>query len=426
MRNTIIQIKRNKKFIQYFSWRSSQILIKGITTLVILGISINYLTSTQYGIITYLTSLLTLFLIFCDFGISAAASKFTAEYIATKSENVRKIFGSSSFIILIFALLTSIVILFLGKLQLSEYYALVLFLIPCLFLAPISALLDGIYRGTRKFKELFYRNLYASILTIIASFYLIMTFKVKGALIALIIANLFSAVAMILSDKIIISECSISVMKDVTKYALYIGFANISYFMYTQVDILILERFGFITEIGYYGIIDRIFNFFLIPSIILGQVIAPEISSLSITKNTKSINKFFKLTFVFGIPIAIIITLIIYLIGINILTLWGGQYKTQSFIIIFRLLTFLLPLKLWSSFTVNGFITPSGNVYIITILTFISGISNIILDLILIQLYGFIGIFIATIVVHSLCIILVNLFFYKKITREEICHLQNI
>jgi O-antigen/teichoic acid export membrane protein len=421
MNNTIIQIKKNKAFIQYFSWRSSQILVKGVSSLVILGISVSYLTSTQYGIITYYTSLLTLFLIFCDFGISASASRFTAEYNEIKSENERKIFGSSTFLIFIFASVTSIVIIFFGKKYLAEYYPQVLFLIPCLFLAPISALLDGIYRGNKKFKELFFRNFYASILTIIVSFYLIMTFKVKGALIALVIANLFYSVAMIFDAKIIIGEYSLSVMKDVSKYALYIGFANISYFMYTQVDILILEKFGFIKEIGYYGIIDRIFNFFLLPPIILGQVIAPEISRLSVTKNDKTINRLFKLTSVFGIPIAIIITIIIYITGITILTHWGDQYNTKSFITIFNLLAILLPLKLWSSFTVNGFITPSGNVYIITILTFIGGISNIILDLLLIKLYGFVGIFIATIVVHSLCIFFVNIFFYKKIKREEIC-----
>ena len=365
---------------------------------------------------------MTLFLIFCDFGISASASKFTAEYIEAKSEYERKVFGSSGFVIFVFASFTSVVILFLGKQQFPEYYPQILFLIPCLFLSPISSLLDGIYRGSRNFKELFFRNFYASILTIIVSFYLIMTFKVNGALIALIIASLFSVVAMILNDKIIISGYSLAVMKDVTKYAFYIGFANISYFMYTQADILILERFGFIKEIGYYGIIDRIFYFILIPAIILGQVIAPEISRLSIRKNNENIKRLFGLAFVFGIPCTIVISLLTYLIGITILTLWGGQYNTNSFIIIFNLLTLLLPLKLWSSFTVNGFITPSGNVYIISILTFISGIANIILDFLLIQLYGFIGIFIATIVVHSFCIVFVNLSFYKKIKREEICH----
>lgn len=415
-------IKRNKIFIHNFSWRSFQILIKGISNLVVLVISIICLTSTQYGIITYFTSLLTLFLIFCDFGISASASKFTAEYIEAKSEYERKVFGSSGFVIFVFASFTSVVILFLGKQQFPEYYPQILFLIPCLFLSPISSLLDGIYRGSRNFKELFFRNFYASILTIIVSFYLIMTFKVNGALIALIIASLFSVVAMILNDKIIISGYSLAVMKDVTKYAFYIGFANISYFMYTQADILILERFGFIKEIGYYGIIDRIFYFILIPAIILGQVIAPEISRLSIRKNNENIKRLFGLAFVFGIPCTIVISLLTYLIGITILTLWGGQYNTNSFIIIFNLLTLLLPLKLWSSFTVNGFITPSGNVYIISILTFISGIANIILDFLLIQLYGFIGIFIATIVVHSFCIVFVNLSFYKKIKREEICH----
>lgn len=406
---------KSKKIFYNLLWRSSHIFVKSSATLFILLVSIKYLSPEQYGIVTYFTSILTVFLIFCDFGISASVSKFTAEYIALESGKEKKVFASSGFIIIFLAFSLSLLLLLFGSRIFPDYYPQILILLPCFFLSPISSLLDGIYRGHNYFRDLFIRNIYASLATVIVAFLLIASLKTDGALIALTVPPLFFVLSIILARQINLREFDKFVMKDIIKYAWFIGLTNISYFMYTQIDILIMEKFGYMAEIGYYGIIDRIFYFFLLPAIILGQVFAPDVAGLSILKNYHYIKKNFYFTSAAILPFSILITIFIYFIGIILLKEWGGQYNTVSFTKIFGLLSILLPLKIWGSFTVNGFIIPSGNAYIVLIITFIGGISNIIMDLIFIQLYGFIGVFLSTLVVHSLCIICVNLFFSIRI-----------
>ena len=408
-------LKGNESLLKNFSWRTSQLFVKALLSLFTLFIATSFLTSEQFGIIIYFNSILALLLIFCDFGISVSVSKYTAEYIAQESGNERKLFGSSSILIVSFALIVTLLVLLFSKKLLTKYHPLTLILLPCLFLAPISSLLDGIYRGYKKFKELFFSNVYASIATIAATTVLIVKFKVQGALIALSITHLLFIFSMIFTHRVVMKEVSISVLKDIGKYSFYVGFANISYFMYTKADILIMERFGYINEIGYYGIIDRVFYFVLLPSVILGQVLAPEISRLSAFKNYKDIITQFRLSFIIGLPCSIIISGFVYILSILILKQYGAHYNTNSFVLILNLLSLLLPLKIWGSFTANGFITPSGSVQILSLTTAIGGIINIILDILLIRLYGFIGIFFATLIVHSLCIAVSNILFYWKL-----------
>jgi O-antigen/teichoic acid export membrane protein len=408
----------NKSLLKNFSWRTSQLFVKGLLSLFTLFITASFLTSEQFGIIIYLNSILTLLLIFCDFGISASVSKYTAEYIALESGNERKLFGSSSILISFFSLIASLFVLFFSKHLFPKYHPLTLILLPCLFLSPISSLLDGIYRGHEKFKKLFFSNVYSSIAAIVTTTILVIKFKVEGALIALAVTHLLFIFSMIFTNKVVINEISIGVMKDIGKYAFYVGFASISYFMYTQVDILVMEKFGYINEIGYYGIIDRVFYFFLLPSVILGQVLAPEISRLSVFKNYRHIKTKFHLSFIIGLPCSIIISGFVYILAMLILKYYGAHYNTDSFVSILNLLSLLLPLKILGSFTANGFITPSGNIHILSLTTFVGGIINIVLDILLIREYGFMGIFFATLIVHSLCIILSNILFYWKLVLK--------
>lgn len=356
-----------------------------------------------------------LFIIVCDFGISASASKYTAEYSALQSDNERKIFGSASVLIIVLATISAVFIVVAGSKLFHQYNRYILILIPNLYITPFISLLDGIYRGKKKFKALFLRNGYCCILAVIVSFLLIMKYELLGAVIAVVAIQVIYFIGLIVSAPVSVSGFSSPVMEKIAKYAMYIGIANISYFMYTRIDIIIMEKFGYIVEIGYYGIIDNIFNFILMPSIILGQTIAPDASRWVSLREYKKLNEKFKLSVLYGLPLSIGLTIVIYFIFLFILNYWGEKYNTESFISILKILSFLLPLKICGSFTANAFITPTGYAKILSVLTFLGGLSNIVLDLLLIRYYGFVGIFIATLAVHSLCIIFSNLIYYKQI-----------
>ncbi len=415
MKKLLYFFNKNKILFKNFFWRSSQTLLKSVLSISILLISLSYLTSVEYGIITYISSIMMLFIIVCDFGISASASKYTAEYSALQSDNEKKVFGSASVIIIILATISSLFIIIFGSKLFHNYYKYILVLIPNLYITPFISLLDGIYRGKKKFKDLFFRNIYACGFAIGISFILIMKYKLFGAVLSVAAIQFIYLIGLLFSAPISTRGFNSDVMRKIAKYAMYIGIANVSYFMYTRIDILIMEKFGYMVEIGYYGIIDNIFNFILMPSIILGQTIAPDASRWSSMKEYNKLREKFRLSAIYGLPLSIVTAILIYIFFIVILNQWGSKYNDESFIQILKILSFLLPLKIWGSFTANAFITPSGYAKILSVLTFLGGLSNIILDLVLIKYYGFVGVFLATLIVHSICISLSNFIYFKKL-----------
>jgi O-antigen/teichoic acid export membrane protein len=73
---------------------------------------------------------------------------------------------------------------------------------------------------------------------------------------------------------------------------------------------------------------------------------------------------------------------------------------------------------MWGSFATNGFVMPSGHVAIISSATALGGALNIVFDILLIEMFGFTGVFITTLVVHSFSIAITNVLFYVAILRK--------
>ena len=285
-------------------------------------------------------------------------------------------------------------------------------ILPSIFFTPISSLLDGIYRGRQKFKELFFANIIAILSTLLLTTILIIKFRLFGALITLATTPLLFIFSMIYKSDLKLFNIKLEVIKDISSYSFYVFFANLSYFMYTQSDIFVLEHFGYIKEIGYYAIIDRFFYFFLLPSIIFGQVLAPKITEITEFKNYDEIRQKFRLSFFVGFPISVVLSAFLYICYIIFYYHFSEYYNLKSYFFIISILFILLPFKIFGSFTVNGFITPSSMVHVVVFTTIIGGILNIFFDIVLIKNYGFQGVFISTLIVHSFCIVVSNIVFY--------------
>jgi len=84
---------------------------------------------------------------------------------------------------------------------------------------------------------------------------------------------------------------------------------------------------------------------------------------------------------------------------------------------IMNLLLILVPLRFFSTYFSLGYITPSGNVKIITTVLFVFGSLNVLLDFIFINIFGFIGVIYVTVIVQILLIITKDIWFVSRLKK---------
>lgn len=407
--------KKHQETTHNFFWRSLQIFARGSVTLFIYFIAAKFLSPEVFGQLNYLTALLALFIIFCDFGMSAAVSKYIAEYKVTDPEKIKETLFSVLVLIIIIAGAISGAILIFGKPLLKNNYKYIIYLLPYLFFLPISSLLDGVFRGLKRFKELSLVSLIVGLLCATSSFFLIKHYLLSGAIISLNLLYALTALCLFLLSRELSLNFSRDTLKTVTRYAALIGLANLAFFLYSKVDILILKQFGYIVEVGYYGIIEKLFLMVFIPATILGQAIAPNITKYASLGELNTVKTKFISCITPIFAAAIPFTIIIWLVFPIFLAKFLPDYFTPDFLLILKLLLFLLPFKIWGSFISNAFITPAGFARITTLWTLIGGLLNVLFDYISIYYFGFIGVFIVTLCIHSIIITIQTLIFYSRL-----------
>lgn len=151
----------------------------------------------------------------------------------------------------------------------------------------------------------------------------------------------------------------------------------------------------------------------------LAQVIAPNISILCANKNIDVVKaKYKKFILIFSI-IGTLIALIYYNLFPLGIKIFLPAYYVPEMAISIAILSYLIPFKIWGVFATNGFTIPSGYANIVAITTLIGGILNVIFDIVFINIYGFVGVFYVTLVIHSINIILQTIFYYTAINNRK-------
>jgi O-antigen/teichoic acid export membrane protein len=405
----------HKETAQNFFWRNIQIFIKGAVSLAIFFLAAKWISPEKFGLLNYSLVVMSLLGIFCDFGISTATAKFVAEYKAINPRSIHNVLYSVFIPIIGITFIISLSVLLFGRIIFKENYIYIILLLPYLILTPLTSTLDGFYRGLKDFKKLSFVYLVTAPVSLGIAIFLIRRYFMYGAIFSYNVLILLPAVSLFMLRGYKKIGFEMNILKEISKYSVFIGLGSISYFMYTNVDILIMKQFNYVVEIGYYGIIDRLFILAFMPAVILGEVIAPNTAKYIALKDYFTVkNKFLKYL-VFISSIAIPVSIVLYFVVPLFLKFVLPQYYTKAFIMIFNILLILLPIKILGVFMAQGFVTPAGYVKVATIFTFIGGICNIIFDYIFIWLFGFIGVFLTKLIIHSLCIFLICFVFYRKL-----------
>lgn len=406
----------HKETIQNFIWRFLQIFGKQGIIFAIFFMSAYFLAPEKFGLFSYLMAVVALFIIFCDFGLSSATSKYIAEYKAKKSRNLNKILFSVSITIISLATLISLFIIFFGKFIFNEY-VLFLYFIPYLFLFPLTSTLEGVYRGLKDFKRLSIITLIIGFITLIASYFLIKLYLLIGAIVSQNLLFLLLAISLFMFRKETEFSINKSVLKKIVKYSLIIGIIEIMFFLYTNVDILILKHFGHIVEIGYYEIVNKIFIVILIPATILGQVLAPNITQDYSLKKFGLVKKKFLRHISYMMILSLFMVIFLYLLFPPLIQIFLKDYFTKETLLIFKLLLIVLPLKFMASIANHAHTIPTGNAHLSMWTMIPAGIANVILDFYFISLFGFIGVVYATLICYAFATISFMILYYTKLNK---------
>lgn len=409
----------HKELISNYIWRSLQLLGKqGITFLVFI-ICAKLLSPYDFGIYNYILAIVFLLVMFGDFGISTATSKFVAEYNVKDEEKLKKVLFNSAMIILGLSLIIIVLTFSVGKFYLKEKYIYVVYLLPLIFLIPMTSLYDGIYRGLKRFKILAFASIIPGILSLSIVDILIKKYGLVGALIFQNLFYFLLFLALALGYREFRLKFDKNIMKEIGTYSTIIGLGSIGFILYGKVDLLFLGHYGYITEIGYLAIINKFFSMIVLPLYILGQIIAPDITRYSAQNKFKIIlNKYKKYLFI-SFVLAILITSMSYYFLPVIFQIFLPEYNNLITLNMLNFMLLVLLISIFNSIIPQGFITPTGHYRIITYLLIISGFLKFILNVIFINYFGFMGVIYSSIIVVFVSNIIMICWYYKLLLNKQ-------
>jgi O-antigen/teichoic acid export membrane protein len=421
---TLINKKYNshRETISNFIWRSLQVIGKQGITFLIFILCAKMLTPYDFGIYNYVLAIIFFLIIFGDFGISSATSKYVAEYNAIDKEKLKYVLFNSGIIILGLTIIISILTLLIGPWYLKDKYIYVLYLLPLIFLAPMTSLYDGVYRGLKKFKQLSIISILVGVLAIPMVYYFVKSHGLIGALIAQNIFYFALLLALGFGNRDFHLKWNRLVMKEIGQYSLIVGIANAGLLLYSHIGTLILGQFNYIEEIAYYEIIIKIFNFLILPSMLLATVIAPNNTNKFSIKKYKQLKKNLLRESLFLFIVGLFCAGIFYIISPFLFENFLSHYDINLLTKILNLLLILIPLRFFSSYITIGYMVSGGFARINATLLVFFGILNLILGIIFVNLFGFIGIIYATLICQLMFISIKDIYFYyllNKLSREK-------
>lgn len=390
-----LNISLNNPHIKNYSWRIIQFIAKQGVNLFIIYFAANLLSKETFGIYNYVVAIVFLFTVLADFGISRAVTKFAAEYNSLHKDKVKSIlFNAGLMVLLITSLFIGIVFLFPNTIA-GKYHIYIKYLLPLFFFIPLSALFDGVYIGLRRFRKLAIINIIAAVVGLSAAYYLITNYGLLGAFYSLDVYYGALFIMLALTYPHYSFRFDKNVLYEVGGYAFVIGIASLGHFLYGKANSIILGKFDFLIEVGYYEIIDKILIMSAIPFMILGQVIAPGITEKVTVKKNEEVFSYFKKILTGSFSIGVIISILLFILIETIIKFFFAKYNSIEFYNMFYLLLLQLPFLVVSNSLAQPFIVGTGYAKL-SLLTIPFGIVNVVLGVFLVTQIGFMGIVYST------------------------------
>ena len=413
----INKYKNNKELAHSFKWRLTQILFKQGTTAIMFFIATYLLSKRDMGIYNYVSATLLLLALITDFGISTSTSRYVTLYNTKNKERVKKVFFNSSIIIFLVSVLVIFFVLLFKSTLFPKYYEYLIYALALVFIYPMTSLMDGIYRGLKKFKNLAIISIVNSIVGITASYFLVTSLGLTGAILSPLLFFSSYLIMLIIFHKGYEFKIEKKILKDIVGYAFFFGIAALGHYFFSKVNILILGNYDLFEEIAVYELLNKIFTEFLIPFVVLGSILAPTVVELFAQKKKERIVRLFKKLLKYLVLINLIfipISMVIAYFGINLIfPIYSGEIL--STIILPVALTFAVAVPV---VVINaGMITSTGHANLMAIQNVITGVVNVVLNIIVVRVYGYVGVIWVTFVVQLVSTAILYLIYYSKLKR---------
>lgn len=408
----------HKETIHNFIWRVLQILGKQGLIFLIFIFCAKLLTPYDFGIYNYALAIVFFLIMFGDFGISTATSKYVAEYNAVDKEKLKYVLFNSGIVILGLTIIITVLTLLIGPWYLKDKYVYVLYLLPLIFLAPMTSLYDGIYRGLKKFKQLSIISIIIGVIAIPIVYYFVKSYGLIGALIAQNIFYFTLLLALGFGYEEFHFKLNKKIMKEIGTYGFIYGVAIIGNYLFIRFGILILGYYNYIEEIATYELLNKIFMILILPFSILGQVIAPNFTELSAKKDfIKIYSKLKKYTFYFFF-IGLILGALCYLIIPYFIKEFFSNYYNTLFFKIFPFITLIFITNVWVATIDAGILVPTGYANLMAKFYLALGIFGSILSLILINFLGYVGVIYSFTICSFLMAFGLRIFYFHQIKKK--------
>lgn len=413
----VSKYRNNKELANSFRWRLTQILFKQGTTAIMFFIATYFLPKRHMGVYNYITATLLLLTIITDFGISTSVSRYITLYNTKDKGKVKRIFFNSSLIIFFVSILViSFVFLFSDSIF-EKYFQYLIYALPMIFVFPMTSLMDGIYRGLKRFKKLAIISIVNSVIGIVASYFLVTNLGLIGAILSPLVFFSFYLMFLLFLHKEYELRLEKKILKDVVGYALFFGIASLGYYFFSKVNILILGSHDLLEEIAVYELLNKVYNEFLIPFIVLGHILAPTVVELFARKKREKMVTLFKKLIkylLFSIVIFVPVTMLVAYFGIDLIfPIYSGEILNTIILPVTFTYAVAVPVAVINA----GMITSTGHAKLMALQNIISGVVNVVLNVFVIQTYGYIGVIWVTFVVQSVSTVILYLIYYSKLKR---------
>lgn len=410
----------HKETIHNYFWRSLQIFGKQGIAFFIYFVSAKFLPPSDFGLLSYLMTSVFFLILFCDFGISTAITKYISEFSVIDKDRIRSVFANAIVIFISLFLFLLVLFIIFSKLYFKENTRLANNLIPLLFFIPLSSIYDGLYRGLKRFKELSIGTTAAGLIAITSAFFLIPKYGIIGSIYSQNTLYALTCLILILMFGKIDFSVEKKLLKKVAKYSFLIGIANIGSFLYVKIDILVLGWFSYFKQIAFYDLSNNIFMLLALPVSILSQVIAPEITrKFSTEKNYNNILKDLKKYLVATLLIGSLVSLFFYFSIPFLIQFLFPKYNQELFYYYFYILLIIFPIRIFGSILAEGFIISTGNAKILTVNNLLFGITNFIMDIVFIYMFGYKGVMVSTFLLGYISV-LIAYYRFKKIAHKYV------
>jgi len=406
-----------RKNLTPFLWRLTQVLFKQGTTAIMFFIATYFLTKEDMGVYAYVSSMLLLLALFTDFGISTSTSRYVALYNSEDKEKVKRIFFNVSLVILVATVVVLVIFIFLKDILSVQYPDYLLLTLPMIFIYPMTSLMDGIYRGLKEFKKLALFTILNSVVGIGGAYLLVTNFGLNGTVVAPLLYFSSYLIILLIAYRGYQFVLDRKIVKDVTTYAMYFGIAALGHYLFSKMNVLILGSQNLLEEVAVYELLNKINTELLLPFIVLGQILAPNVVEDFSKKRFENIQKQFRKNLVLTLLAAIIFLPLSILITFVAVNLFFPIYSGDI------LQSLLLPVALTFSTAVpvvvinTGMITSTGHGKLMAIQNIITGIVNVLLNLFIIKSHGYIAVVWVTFAVQLISNTILYLIYSSKLKK---------